>query len=140
MPLGPAWSTIVISEMTRPLVWIGLADLEPRKRQLRPLRALLSLLLLCNEFSLGSRRSFARPWRRRADARRNPQAAIVYAAAGVRLDVLKQLLARQVNINARYPNELTLPMWPAGPDEKAAEARAIEVVAYLLDASSRHRE
>jgi ankyrin repeat protein len=28
-------------------------------------------------------------------------------------------------------------MWAAGPDEKVREARAIEVVAYLLDAGAR---
>ena len=61
---------------------------------------------------------------------------IIYAAAGARLDVMKRLLARQVDINARYPNELTLLMWAAGPDEKVREARAIEVVAYLLDAGA----
>src|ERR1700682_6223213 len=61
---------------------------------------------------------------------------IIYAAAGARLDVMKRLLARQVDINARYPNELTLLMWAAGPDEKVQEARAIEVVAYLLDAGA----
>jgi len=61
---------------------------------------------------------------------------IIYAAAGARLDVMKRLLARQVDINARYPNELTLLMWAAGPDEKVQEARAMEVVAYLLDAGA----
>jgi uncharacterized protein len=58
---------------------------------------------------------------------------IVYAAAGARLDVVKRLLARNMDINARYPNDLTLLMWAAGPDEKVPEARAIEVVTYLLD-------
>jgi len=58
---------------------------------------------------------------------------IVYAAAGGRLDVVKKLLARNIDINARYPNDLTLLMWAAGPDEKVSEAQAIEVVTYLLD-------
>jgi uncharacterized protein len=61
---------------------------------------------------------------------------IVYAAAGARLDVVKRLLARNMDINARYPNDLTLLMWAAGPDEKVPEARAIEVVTYLLDAGA----
>jgi ankyrin repeat protein len=61
---------------------------------------------------------------------------IVYAAAGARLDIVKRLLARKMDINARYPNNLTLLMWAAGPDEKVPEARAIEVVTYLLDAGA----
>jgi uncharacterized protein len=61
---------------------------------------------------------------------------IVYAAAGARLDVLKRLLARKTDINVRYPNDLTLLMWAAGPDDKVPEARAIEVVTYLLDAGA----
>ena len=59
---------------------------------------------------------------------------IVYAAAGARLDIVKRLLARNIDINARYPNDLTLLMWASGPDEKAPEAQAIKVVTYLLDA------
>jgi len=58
---------------------------------------------------------------------------IVYAAARARLDVVKRLLGRNIDINARYPNDLTLLMWASGPDEKVAEADAIKVVAYLLD-------
>ena len=61
---------------------------------------------------------------------------IVYAAAGARLDVVKRLLARKIDVNARYPNDLTLLMWAAGPDEKVPEAQAIEVVTYLLDAGA----
>jgi ankyrin repeat protein len=61
---------------------------------------------------------------------------IVYAAAGARLDIVKRLLARNIDINARYPNDLTLLMWASGPDEKAPEAQAIEVVSYLLDAGA----
>jgi ankyrin repeat protein len=61
---------------------------------------------------------------------------IVYAAAGARLDIVKRLLARNIDINARYPNDLTLLMWASGPDEKAAEAQAFKVVSYLLDAGA----
>ena len=61
---------------------------------------------------------------------------IVYAAAGARLDIVKRLLARNIEINARYPNDLTLLMWASGPDEKAPEAQAIKVVSYLLDAGA----
>lgn len=61
---------------------------------------------------------------------------IVYAAAGAHFDITKRLLARNVDINARYPNDLTLLMWASGPDEKASEAQAIQVVSYLLDAGA----
>jgi ankyrin repeat protein len=61
---------------------------------------------------------------------------IVYAAAGARLDVVKRLLARNIDINTRYPNNLTLLMWASGPDEKVLEAQAIKVVSYLLDAGA----
>ena len=61
---------------------------------------------------------------------------IVYAAAGARLDIVKRLLARNIEINARYPNDLTLLMWASGPDEKAPEAQAIKVVSSLLDAGA----
>ena len=57
---------------------------------------------------------------------------IVYAAARARLDIVKRLLARGIDVNARYANDLTLLMWAAGPDEKVAEADALEVVSYLL--------
>ena len=61
---------------------------------------------------------------------------IIYAAAGARLDIVKRLLARNIDINARYSNDLTLLMWASGPDEKAPEAQALKVVAYLLDAGA----
>ena len=61
---------------------------------------------------------------------------IIYAAAGGRLDIVKRLLARNIDINARYPNDLTLLMWASGPDEKVPEAQAIKVVTYLLDAGA----
>jgi ankyrin repeat protein len=60
----------------------------------------------------------------------------VYAAAGAQLDVVKRLLARNIDINTRYPNDLTLLMWASGPDEKVSEPQAIEVVSYLLDAGA----
>lgn len=62
---------------------------------------------------------------------------IVYAAARGQLDIVKRLLARNIDINARYPNDLTLLMWASGPDERVEEAEAIKVVAYLLDAGAR---
>jgi len=40
---------------------------------------------------------------------------IVYAAAGAQLDIVKRLLAHNIDINARYPNDLTLLMWASGP-------------------------
>jgi len=49
---------------------------------------------------------------------------------------VKRLLARNIDINARYPNDLTLLMRASGPDEKAPEAQAIKVVSYLLDAGA----
>src|SRR6266849_2975712 len=61
---------------------------------------------------------------------------IVYAAAGAQLDVVTRLLVRNIDINARYPNDLTLLMWASGPDEKAPETEAIKVVSYLLDAGA----
>jgi ankyrin repeat protein len=61
---------------------------------------------------------------------------IVYAAARARLDIVKRLLSRNININARYPNDLTLLMWAAGPDEKVPEAEAINVVRYLLNSGA----
>src|SRR5258708_4697639 len=61
---------------------------------------------------------------------------IVYAAAGARLDIVKRLLAQNIDINARYRNDLSLLMWASGPDEKAPEAQAIEIVSYLLDAGA----
>jgi len=61
---------------------------------------------------------------------------IVYAAAGARLDIVKRLLAQNIDINAHYRNDLSLLMWASGPDEKAPEAQAIEIVSYLLDAGA----
>jgi ankyrin repeat protein len=61
---------------------------------------------------------------------------IVYAAAGARLDIMKRLLARKIDINARYPNDLTLLMWASGPDQQVPEAQAIKVIAYLLEAGA----
>jgi uncharacterized protein len=61
---------------------------------------------------------------------------IVYAAARARLDIVKRLLERNIDVNARYPNDLTLLMWAAGADEKVPEAEAIKVVAYLLYAGA----
>jgi len=42
-------------------------------------------------------------------------------AAGARFDIVKRLLARNLDINSRYPNDLTLLMWASGPDEKVPE-------------------
>lgn len=61
---------------------------------------------------------------------------IVYAAARAKLDIVKRLLATNIDVNARYANDLTLLMWAAGPDEKVAEADALKVVTYLLDAGA----
>jgi uncharacterized protein len=61
---------------------------------------------------------------------------IVYAAAGARLDVVKRLLARNIDVNARYPNDLTVLMWASGPDQQAPETQAIKVVSFLLDAGA----
>lgn len=58
---------------------------------------------------------------------------IVYAAAAARLDVVTRLLSRQVDVNARYANDLTLLMWACGPDEAAPEGDALAVVKRLLD-------
>lgn len=62
---------------------------------------------------------------------------IVYAAAAARLDVVARLLARNIDVNVRYPNDLTLLMWASGPDESAAEPQALKVVQQLLDAGAR---
>jgi uncharacterized protein len=61
---------------------------------------------------------------------------IVYAAAGAHIEIVKRLLARNIDINARYPNGLTILMWASGPDEKAPEAQATQVVSYLLHAGA----
>ncbi|MFN5483719.1 MAG: ankyrin repeat domain-containing protein [Bradyrhizobium sp.] len=72
---------------------------------------------------------------RKADDTGKPP--VVYAAAGGQLGIVKQLLALDIDVNARYANDLTLLMWAAGPDEAVAEAQALEVVSYLLDAGAR---
>jgi uncharacterized protein len=61
---------------------------------------------------------------------------IVYAAASGQFDIVKQLLALNIDVNARYANDLTLLMWTCGPDEKVAEAQALELVSYLIDAGA----
>ncbi|MGB8398274.1 ankyrin repeat domain-containing protein [Bradyrhizobium sp.] len=61
---------------------------------------------------------------------------IVYAAAAARVDVVARLLARNVDVNARYPNDLTLLMWASGPDESTPETQAIQIVQHLLDAGA----
>jgi ankyrin repeat protein len=61
---------------------------------------------------------------------------IVYAAASGSLDIVRQLLAQNVDVNARYSNDLTLLMWASGPDPSVAEAQALEVVSYLVDAGA----
>ncbi len=58
---------------------------------------------------------------------------IVYAAAAARFDVVMRLLSRHTDVNARYPNDLTLLMWACGPDQSAPEIEAIKVVQRLLD-------
>ena len=45
---------------------------------------------------------------------------------------MKRLLARNSDINARCPNDLTLLMWASGPDKGPGSA-GDEVVSYLLD-------
>jgi uncharacterized protein len=61
---------------------------------------------------------------------------IVYAAAAARLDVVTRLLARHIDVNARYPNDLTLLMWACGPDEAAPESEAVKIVQHLMDAGA----
>jgi ankyrin repeat protein len=61
---------------------------------------------------------------------------VVYAAASARLDIVKRLLAQNIDVNARYPNDLTLLMWASGPDQAVPEAEAIKVVSYLVDAGA----
>jgi ankyrin repeat protein len=61
---------------------------------------------------------------------------IVYAAAAARLDVVMRLLSRRIDVNTRYPNELTLLMWACGPDEATPEAEAVKVVQRLLEAGA----
>jgi uncharacterized protein len=69
-----------------------------------------------------------------ADATGKPP--IVYAAAGARFAVVTRLLARHIDVNARYPNELTLLMWACGPDEAVPDGNATELISYLLDAGA----
>jgi len=61
---------------------------------------------------------------------------IVYAAASGALDIVRQLLTQDLDVNARYANDLTLLMWASGPDPSVAEAQALEVVTYLVDAGA----
>jgi uncharacterized protein len=61
---------------------------------------------------------------------------IVYAAAGGALDIVQQLLTQDIDVNARYANDLTLLMWAAGPDQSVAEVQALEVVSYLVNAGA----
>ena len=61
---------------------------------------------------------------------------IVYAAASGSLDILRQLLTQNIDVNARYANDLTLLMWASGPDQSVAEAQALDVVTYLVDAGA----
>jgi ankyrin repeat protein len=72
---------------------------------------------------------------RRADDTGKPP--VVYAAAGGQLGIVKQLLALDIDVNARYANDLTLLMWASGPDEAVAEAQALDIVSYLLDAGAK---
>lgn len=62
---------------------------------------------------------------------------VVYAAASAQLGIVKQLvMAGNIDLNARYANDLTLLMWASGPDQSVPEPQAIEVVSYLLDAGA----
>jgi ankyrin repeat protein len=61
----------------------------------------------------------------------------VYAAGSARTEVVARLLKRDIDVNARYPNDLTLLMWACGPDESAPEPQAVKVVQQLLDAGAR---
>jgi ankyrin repeat protein len=61
---------------------------------------------------------------------------IVYAAASGNLDIVRQLLTHDVDVNARYANDLTLLMWASGPDQAVAEAQALQVVSWLVDAGA----
>ena len=49
------------------------------------------------------------------------------------IDVVKRLLARNIDANARYANDLTLLMWAAGADERVTDIEAVKVVTYLMD-------
>jgi ankyrin repeat protein len=60
----------------------------------------------------------------------------VYAAASGDLDILRQLLAQDPDVNARYANDLTLLMWASGPDPSVPEPQALQVVTFLVDAGA----
>ena len=49
---------------------------------------------------------------------------------------MKRLLARNIDVNARYANDLTLLMWASGPDEAAPEAAGDPGRPFLLDAGA----
>jgi hypothetical protein len=51
---------------------------------------------------------------------------------------VKRLLAQNIDINARYPNDLTLLMWASGPDEKAPEAQAAPISMTGTTAAAPH--
>jgi ankyrin repeat protein len=68
---------------------------------------------------------------------RTGKTPMVYAAGSARVDIVARLLKREIDVNARYPNDLTLLMWASGPDDSAAEPQAIKVVQQLLDAGAR---
>ncbi|WP_409187565.1 ankyrin repeat domain-containing protein [Bradyrhizobium sp. RDM4] len=61
---------------------------------------------------------------------------MVYAAAAGHVDVVKRLLSRNIDVNARYANDLTVLMWAAGADEKVGDADTAKVVTYLLEAGA----
>jgi uncharacterized protein len=61
---------------------------------------------------------------------------IVYAAAAGALDIVQQLLTQDLDINQRYANDLTVLMWASGPDRSVAEAQALEIVSYLVNAGA----
>jgi ankyrin repeat protein len=68
---------------------------------------------------------------------RTGKTPMLYAAGSARVDIVARLLKRKIDVNARYPNDLTLLMWASGPDESAPEPQAINVVQQLLDAGAR---
>jgi ankyrin repeat protein len=68
---------------------------------------------------------------------RTGKTPMLYAAGSARVDIVARLLKRKIDVNARYPNDLTLLMWASGPDESAPEPQAIKVVQQLLDAGAR---
>jgi len=62
--------------------------------------------------------------------------AATYAAAQGCSDCLLALLQAGTDVNVRLDAQLTLLMWASGPDEKASETEAINVVSFLLDAGA----